>query len=350
MFKVIIKEDEWNRAINSFEKKDFYHSYDYHQVCIKDNEVAKLLLYRSGETSIAFPLIIRPINGSGFFDATSVYGYAGPLIAGLPSHFNFQDWKEQMLDYFLDDKIISVFSSTNPFIDDQEQLLSNMGEIDSLGDIVYFDLKQSKAHRKNYSKTTKRYINRNKELFDIREGGSEDDARQFLEIYYQSMKRVGASSQYYFKLPYFIKLIRNHSFFDARFVFAISKENGDVASGAFIIHTKNHIVQYHLSGTVDKYRHLSPIRGVIDYVRNKSQLDDYIFFNLGGGVGSKNDSLYDFKASFSKKTVPFKVWKYISNTEVYDQLCKIAMEKRSEENPNTNYFPTYRTNSYFDTP
>ena len=79
MFKVITEENEWNRAISSFEKKDFYHSYDYHQVCIKDNEVAKLLLYKSGNTSIAFPLVIRPINGSGFFDATSVYGYAGPF-------------------------------------------------------------------------------------------------------------------------------------------------------------------------------------------------------------------------------------------------------------------------------
>ena len=350
MFRVITEENEWNRAISSFGKKDFYHSYDYHQVCIKDNEVAKLLVYSSGDTSIAFPLVIRPINGSGFFDATSVYGYAGPLISGLTSHFDFQDWKEQMLGYFLDDKIISIFSSTNPFIDNQEQLLSHMGEIESLGDIVYFDLKQSKAHLKQYSKTTKRYIKRNKELFDIREGNSEDDARQFLEIYYQSMERVGANSQYYFKLPYFIKLLRNHSFFDASFVFATSKENGDVASGAFIIRTKDHIVQYHLSGTVDAYRHLSPIRGVIDYVRCQGKLDSYNFFNLGGGVGSKNDSLYDFKASFSKKTAPFKVWKYISNIEVYDQLCTIAREKEGEENPNTNYFPAYRTNSYFGTP
>ncbi|NVN19333.1 GNAT family N-acetyltransferase [Muricauda sp. HICW] len=350
MFKVITEENEWNTIISSFEKKDFYHSYDYHQVCIKDNEVAKLLFYSSGDTSIAFPLVIRPINGSGFFDATSVYGYAGPLISHLPSHFDFQDWKEQMLGYFLGDKIISIFSSTNPFIDDQEQLLSHMGEIESLGDIVYFDLMESTGHKKQYSKTTKRYIKRNKELFNIREGNSEDDARQFLEIYYQSMERVGASSQYYFKLPYFIKLLQNNSFFDASFVFATSKKNGDVASGAFIIRTKNHIVQYHLSGTVDAYRHLSPIRGVIDHVRSKNKSDKFNFFNLGGGVGSKNDSLYDFKASFSKKRAPFKVWKYISNTEVYDRLCKIAKEKEGKESLNTNYFPAYRTNSYFDTP
>lgn len=350
MFKVITEENEWNRTVGSFEKKDFYHSYDYHQVCLKDNEVAKLLYYSSGDTSIAFPLVIRPINGSGFFDATSVYGYGGPLISHLPSHFGFQGWKEQMLGYFLEDKIVSVFSSTNPFIDGQEQLLSQMGEIESLGDIVYFDLKQSSEHRKHYSKTTKRYLNRNKAIFDIREGNSEDDARQFLEIYHRSMERVGASSQYYFKLPYFIKLLQNKSFFDAYFVFATSKENGDVASGAFIIRTKNSIVQYHLSGTADKYRHLSPIRGVIDHIRRRGKLDSYNFFNLGGGVGSKNDSLYDFKASFSKNRAPFKVWKYISNIDVYDQLCTIAREKEGKENSNTNYFPAYRTNSYFGTP
>ncbi|WP_010517360.1 GNAT family N-acetyltransferase [Croceivirga radicis] len=350
MFKIITEENEWNKTIGSFEKKDFYHSYDYHQVCLKENELAKLLFYSSGDTSIAFPLVIRPINGSEFFDATSVYGYGGPLISQLTSHFVFQDWNQHMLDFFQNDKIISVFSSTNPFIDSQEHLLLQMGEIETMGDIVYVDLKQGTERREHYSKTTKRYLNRNKTIFDIREGNSEEDARKFLEIYYQSMERVGASKQYYFKLPYFIKLLQNKSFFDANFVFATSKENGDVASGAFIIRTKSSIVQYHLSGTAEKYRHLSPIRSVIDYISRKEKLDDCKYFNLGGGVGSKNDSLFEFKASFSKNRAPFKVWKYIANKEVYDQLCTIAQEKDYNKKFNTNYFPAYRTNSYFDIP
>lgn len=338
MLKVITQKKEWNQVINGFDKKDFYHSYDYHQACLKEKEAAILLFYESGKTSIAFPLLIRPINGSGYFDAASVYGYAGPLISGFDSSFNFEDWKMQLLSFFSENKIVSVFSSTNPFIDHQIELLSTFGNIENLGDIVYFDLERHNSHLKQYSKTTKRYVKRNKSLFKIREGKSEEDAQLFLQIYYRSMDRLHADPQYYFKLPYFLELLKSESC-DAYFVFA-TKDNGKEISGAFIVRT-NHIIQYHLSGTLDKYRHLSPVRTIIDHTRKKGVEDHYSFFNLGGGVGSKNDSLYDFKASFSKTRIPFQVWKFIADNEVYHQLCREYPPIQDLDKPN--YFPKYRS-------
>ena len=339
MLKVITQKTEWNKAIDGFDKKDFYHSYDYHQACLKEKEAAKLLFYESGETTIAFPLLIRPINGSGYFDAASVYGYAGPLVSGFGPDFNFEDWKKQLLTFFSENRIVSVFSSTNPFIDHQIELLSTFGDIENLGNIVYFDLESPQAHLKQYSKTTKRYVKRNKGLFKIREGKSEEDALLFLKIYYRSMDRLHADSQYYFKLPYFLDLLKSESC-DAYFVFAVSNDSGKEISAAFIIRT-NHIIQYHLSGTLDDYRHLSPIRTIIDHTRKKGITDNYSFFNLGGGVGSKNDSLYDFKASFSKTRIPFQVWKFIADDEVYHQLCKEYPPIQDLDKPN--YFPKYRS-------
>lgn len=340
MLKVITQKNEWDQAIDGYDKKDFYHTFDYHKACLKEKEAAILLCYESGDTTIAFPLLLRPINGSSYFDAASVYGYAGPLVSGLHDGFDFEDWKLQMLSFFNENRIVSVFSSTNPFLDHQTELLSTFGDIESMGDVVYFDLARPETHLKQYSKTTKRYVRRNKGLFSVREGNTVDDARLFMKIYYRSMDRLHADNQYYFGLPYFLELLQNECC-DAHFVFARANDSGEEISAAFIVRT-NQVIQYHLSGTLDAYRHLSPIRTIIDHTRKKGIQDQFRFFNLGGGVGSKNDSLFNFKASFSKTRTPFKVWKFIANHEVYHQLCKEYPPIQDLDKPN--YFPKYRSN------
>lgn len=341
MLEVITNKKEWDRIIEGFGDVDFYHFYDYHVANLKEDETAQLLFYRSGETTIAFPIIIRPIANSGYFDVTSVYGYVGPLISDNSTRSDLDGWHGQLRTYFVQNRIVSAFSSLNPFLPNQIDLLKNFGEIENLGEIVYMDFDNSDEYFKEYSKTTKRYVKRNEKLFSVREGKSEEDALAFMEIYYQSMDRIQAEPHYYFKLPYFLKLVQSKDF-DASFVFAHSKSTGEIGAGALIVSTKNRIIQYHLSGTSEKFRHLSPIRTVIDHVRQKGTINKFKYFNLGGGVGSSNDSLFGFKASFSRDSVPFKVWKYITDQKVYDELCEMYPSSSNMGKPN--YFPKYRSN------
>lgn len=341
MLEVITKKNEWDRVIKEFGEIDFYHFHDYHQASLKEDETAQLLFHRSGEAIIAFPMVLRPICDSGYFDVTSVYGYVGPLISDNNTQSDLNGWHEQLQSYFIQNRIVSAFSSLNPLLPNQINLLEGFGDIENLGNIVYLDLEKSEEYFSEYSQTTKRYVKRNRKLFEIREGKTQEDARSFMEIYYQSMDRIQAEPQYYFKLPYFLKLIQSREF-DARFVFAHSKGTGEIGAGAFIISTNGRIVQYHLSGTSDKYRHLSPIRTVIDHVRKKGVADNFKYFNLGGGVGSSYDSLFGFKASFSKDSAPFKVWKYIAYEKVYAELCEKYPPATNMGKPN--YFPKYRSN------
>lgn len=341
MIEVITNKNEWDKIIKGFGEIDFYHFHDYHQAGLKEDETAQLLFYRSGKAFIAFPIVIRPISNSGYFDVTSVYGYVGPLISDNTIPSDLVDWHEQLLSYFAQNKIVSAFSSLNPFISNQIALLQDFGEIENLGAIVYLDLEKSEEYLNAYSQTTKRYVKRNRKLFVVREGKTQEDAQLFMEIYYQSMDRIQAEPHYYFKLPYFMKLLQSKDF-DARFVFAHAKDTGEIGAGALIVTTDNRIVQYHLSGTTEKLRHLSPIRTVIDHVRQQSVANGSRFFNLGGGVGSSNDSLYGFKASFSKDRAPFKVWKFIADQKTYDRLCELYPPAPNMGKPN--YFPKYRSN------
>ena len=60
-------------------------------------------------------------------------------------------------------------------------------------------------------------------------------------------------------------------------------------------------------------------------------------FNLGGGLAGANDSLLQFKSSFSKNMVDFCVWKLIVNQEVYDDLVL-----KNQTPKQVNFFPSYR--------
>ena len=129
----------------------------------------------------------------------------------------------------------------------------------------------------------------------------------------------------------------NSNDFDAEILFAVIEETNEIISGAIMVKTNN-IIQYHISGTRNEYLHLTPIRILIDEMRIKGTEQGYTFFNLGGGLGSEEDSLFNFKASFSKDFKNFKIWKYIVNSKVYDTL----VSQYTDLNSNQDFFPLYR--------
>jgi hypothetical protein len=64
------------------------------------------------------------------------------------------------------------------------------------------------------------------------------------------------------------------------------------------------------------------------------------YYNLGGGVGFKEDSLFTWKAAFSPLHLPYKTWRYIANPAVYNALLE---ERGIDKNSNIDFFPLYRS-------
>ena len=90
--EVISDKQEWKKTLNNISHFDFYHTYDYHNLSKLDNEKAVLLKYTEENKTILFPLLIRKISGTEYFDATSVYGYAGPLHKNIDETFDNQNF------------------------------------------------------------------------------------------------------------------------------------------------------------------------------------------------------------------------------------------------------------------
>lgn len=341
--EIITNKVDWDKTLAETTNFDFYHTYHYHSISITDNEKIVLLKYTEGEVLICLPLIIRKIQNTKYYDATSVYGYSGTLNTIKNASFDNSNYKTSLVSYFKEQNIISVFSRLNPFIENQDVTLKNIGQVIDLGNIVNIDLtKKIEEQYSLFSKSTKRHLNKTKTLFNVKiSDKSQEDIDTFIQIYYENMDRVHAQKQYYFSRDYFTQLINNSSF-DCDLVFAVCKKTNETASCLLSIKINKFIVQYHLSGTKNDYLHLSPMRLLIDTIRIKATQDKYKYLNLGGGLNNREDELFRFKSSFSKDFRIFKVWNFIVDEAIYNKLLKDF--NIDIQNNESDFFPLYRLN------
>jgi len=338
-FSVITDEKEWKSALEKIGNYDFYHTYDYHKVSKQENENAILIKYQEGEKEILLPLIIRKIPNTPFSDATSVYGYSGPIQKNIDETFSNDNFIEHLNKYFKQEKIVSVFSRLNPFIKNQALILNGLGDINTLGNVVNIDLTKNIIEQKTlFSKTTKRYLNKCRKLCDFKISNEADDINTFIDLYYENMDRVNADKKYYFSKQYFFDFI-NSTDYKTEVLFAIDKDSNQIISAAMMVKT-NDVIQYHISGTKNDFLKLSPIRLLIDEMRLRGTTEGYKYFNLGGGLGNNEDELFRFKSSFSKDFKPFKVWKHIAMPDAYSSLVK----EKECFNGCPDFFPLYRFN------
>lgn len=337
-FKVLeINSPEWTDIIKSSFIYDFHHTSFYHQ--LDNNHVSKLFVVDDGINFIGLPLVIRPIEDTNFYDATSVYGYAGPIsnnkaIAGLKelTSFFWENFEKFCADY----EIISVFTRLHPLID-QKDFFSGIGEILDLNKTVAIDLKLTlEEQKKQYRKSNKSELNQlRKKGFTVQKAETDEDIDRFIEIYYETMDRVEAKSYYYFSKEYFYNFLNNGSFGNN---LLLAKFQDEIVAGA-IFTTTDKIMQYHLAGTTEEYIRSTPMKLILDEARLLGKELGLEYLHLGGGVGgSDEDSLFKFKSGFSDFNFQFSIWKYIVNIDIYNDL----VDKKGLSDDRSNFFPLYR--------
>ena len=343
MIEVIKDKKGWNEQLSFIKDLDVYHTYDYHQISKKADESPILIKYTEGNTVILLPLLIRPIENSQYNDAISVYGYTGILTLNLEEDFDKENFHKALNTLLNEKKIISIFARFHPFLEHQEELLKGLGTIATRGKVIYIDLNDTLENQKKfYNKRIITYLNKSRRSCLVVESNLETDLDTFIDLYNQNMKRVDADQNYYFDKSYFQQLMLTTEF-TTKLILCIHKETQAVAGGALFL-KKGKFVQYHLSGYNELYSALNPIKLIIDEERIKSTNQAYEYLNLGGGRGSDEDSLFNFKLSFSNNIKEFKIWKYIVDEKAYQMLVEQHLECPLDTAvKNIEFFPAYRS-------
>jgi len=334
--EIITKKDKWERLLDAIGNFDFYHTYDYHMIEKLDDRYPVLLKYVQNDILVAIPFLIRKIANTDYYDATSVYGYAGPIYKNVTADFDNTMFLDKLNGFFEQNNIISAFSRLHPYLDHQKYILNDFGKIINKGKVVNIDLDLDiNIQYRNYQDRLRTYINSSRRNCLLKKLESDKELEEFVEIYHANMNRVKAAKYFYFTKDYFNNLL-NSKHFNAEILLVKDIKSGDTVAGGLFV-TTNNIVQYHLSGTRFEFSYLRPTKLLIDEMRIEASKKGMKFFNLGGGLEGKfDDSLFKFKSTFSKDFKDFKLWNLIINQKVYDKL----VEKRNIGK--TSFFPRYR--------
>lgn len=337
---------QWNNFIKDCYHYDFYHTADYHRLAESEGEGDGVLLaFNRGQYFIGLPLIIRPIykdaklSGEQRYDATSVYGYAGPVAShqNLPKDFVIS-FQKSLKQYCIKNRIISVFSRLHTLWD-QRGWLEGLGKIEDLGKTVSIDLTLPlEKQRAKFRKSNKSEINQLRRTARCRLADTRSDVDEYIDIYLENMRRVNAADRYFFDRDYFYNLLDAKDF--ECFIMLVENEQQTMAGAMFTV-TKD-IIQYHLAGTRETYLKLTPMKLILDEIRIKATNRGLKYFHLGGGVGSAEDSLFRFKSGFSDTFHTFSVWKWIVDEAEYQQLIGLQF---GNDKIISDYFPLYRLNN-----
>ena len=338
---------EWLAVLERARQHDFHQLPQYHRVAEQRGEgVAQLFVYGEDDCTIALPLLLRPIEPAepdGWQDATSVYGYGGPVASHdtLPPGVarNFQS---ALAEELARRRVIAVFSRLHPLIA-QDEILAGLGECPANGHTISIDLTvPDEVQRAHYNRSCRTSVRKLRALGFT--GFHDREKRylpEFVSVYLETMRRAGAQSSYFFDEAYFNLLTRELA--EVSHLFVVLKD-GEVAA-ATLCTICDGIVQDHLGGTRDAFLKFSPDRLVVDTERLWAREMGARVFHLGGGVGAQQDSVFRYKAGFSDRRHTFQTWRWIIRPEVYEALSASTARRHAAKGlraVSAGYFPAYR--------
>ena len=328
---------EWTCYVKNAAEYDCYHTWHYNS--LNDNGEPILFVYQPGDDFIAIPLVPRAVPGTIYGDLTCVYGFSGPISNKKMEEIDHQladGFKTAFLNYLHQENYISVFLRLHPFFR-QDKLLDKFGGVHNNGKTVVLDLSLTiDEQRRKYSESVRSSVKKARNRgFVVKEETGPDAVRIFVSIYTETMQRVEASDYYLFSEEYFQRLFDSEEY-ETRI---LTVYDGDEAIASTMVMFTNGIIQAHLVGTRREYLKYSPTKFLVDEITQLGRATGMHYFNLGGGLGFKDDNLLHWKLSFTDNTRTFKTWRYIANLPAYEQLLG---EQGIDASSGIDFFPLYR--------
>lgn len=349
MVRVLGLEDskQWEDIVRSFKEHDVYYLPGYVKAFEQNGDGQAMLIYvEHGDTRAVNVVLKRNISDipvfagrwkEEWFDLTTPYGYGGFLIEGPDRGAVLEEYDR----FARKSHIVSEFVRFHPMLENRDGL-EEFYDIVHLGSTVCIEtgVEDLEAIWDNFSSQNRnkvrKAVNAGQKVFWCRDPHI---IKPFMEIYNATMDKDHADAYYYFTEDFYTSILNDLK--DNAMWFYSVRDGVITAISIFLF--CNGRMHYHLSASRTEYRQLAPTNLLLYEAALWACRNGYQSLHLGGGVGSRHDSLYEFKKAFNKngRDMQFCVGKRIFNEEMYKMLVDIRKEETPDW-PDTGYFPAYR--------
>lgn len=339
--------EEWDSVVSSFENYDVYYLSGYVKAFQVHGDGEPLLIYWEDngakainvvmKRDVAYDVLLKDkIKDKHFFDFTTPYGYGGWLTEG---DISFGQLYSEYSDWCVKNDVVSEFLRFHPLLENEKNVDGHY-EVVPLGETIAMDLiSEDEIWKAITSKNRNSIRKAQKNNVKICVGISEELLEQFRHIYDATMDKDHADKYYYFSEDFYKSVLEDLG--DNATIFYAVFEERIIAAAIMIM--ANGRMNYHLSGTVKEYQYLAPTNLLLYEAAIWGCRNGYKTLYLGGGVGSREDSLFKFKKSFNRNEGHrFYIGKKIFNQTAYNELLKVRFGDSYSEKV-VNFFPAYRS-------
>ena len=323
---------------------DFHHRAAYHAFAERMGEGRALLaVHGERDRFVAFPYLLRDAGGGGA-DATSVYGYTGPVGPGLEDEDARAAAWAAFRAAWRGQGLASLFARFHPVLGNARHAAALRGEeappggeVATLGRSVSMDATLPEAERRAiYPQPLRQDVKRaERDGLTVERDAGWHRFGTFAALYRRTMERNGASGRYLFSDRY-LEGLREALAPDAHLLVALRE--GRVA-GALLLVVHGGLATAHLTGIDDALSRYSPLKLLIDRACDHARELGATRLHLGAGRGGAEDALFRFKGRFSPTRHPFAVGRWILDRRAYAR-----MTERAGVDPDAAraFFPAYR--------
>lgn len=333
---------KWDQVVRSFSEYDVYYLSGYVRGFQTHGDGEPLLIFFQSGAVRAINVVMKRAIGDDprfagkieeeLYDFVSPYGYGGWLVEGGedlgPLMEEYDRWCRK-------NHIVSEFVRFHPLLKNHETARGHY-EVIPLGSTVAMDLTSQEVIWENLTSKNRNMVRKaQKNGLKVYRASGPEIYRVFREIYDLTMDKDNASSYYYFQEGYYDS-VRNDLASNAQ-VFYAQMEDGTVAAAAIMLGAGGRL-NYHLSGSRQALQNLAPTNLLLYEAAVWGSENGYRTLHLGGGVGSREDSLFSFKKAFYRgDTNRFYIGKRIVDPERYQMLMDLR-----DKPATSGFFPAYR--------
>lgn len=331
-----VPPEDWDRLMARLDALETYTCAAYSRASAllePEGTRPQLLHFRDGTGELALPLLLRPIPGGGW-DATSAYGYGGPVARG---HTDPAVLGTALDRWARRNGVVTTFLRLNPLLGNGRRVPPTAELIDA-GNTVLWDVSRGRDlraalhtdHRRNIRKAEAAGL----VTTVVRRPAS---LEQFRALYETTMSRLGAEPFFHFPAAYFDALLIPDDVLVPVLVEAWL--DGRMVAGLLCPETRQGL-HAHLSAGDETARSVGASSRCYLAAGEWAQAQGLGWVHLGGGQGGDTSStLYRFKRSIDRFGEPrvFQIAKIVHDRDRYREL--------SGSDSTAGFFPPWRRSS-----
>ena len=316
----VVPPAHWDRVVADLGGGDTYTSAAYHEASAllePPGSRPVLVHHRSREGEVALPLLLRPLPGGAGWDATSAYGYGGPVSRGGRVVPGFGD----ALDVWARaNGLVATFLRLHPLLGNAG-LVPTSADLVPVGSTVAWDVAAGRdlaEHMHPHHRRAARRADRAGLTVDVvRRPAS---LAEFRALYETTMRRQGADPFFYFPAAYWRALVAAGAQLEP--VLVEGRLDGELVA-ALLCFRSGPWLHYHLGASADVARTMGASNRCFLAAATWAQAEGVQRFHLGGGLGGSTESpLFVFKHRFDPESepLPFHVAKLVHDHARYRRL------------------------------